>query len=85
MLTLKRAQELNDTMVTEEHLILHAKNVCYAMGAMARHFGEDEEHWQAVGMLHDKIYISAGQRGMQLRLTPQDLIKYVPLEVSDLL
>ena len=56
MLTLKRAQELNDTMVTEEHLILHAKNVCYAMGAMARHFGEDEEHWQAVGMLHDYDY-----------------------------
>ncbi len=56
MLTLKRAQELNDTMVTEEHLILHAKNVCYAMGAMARHFGEDEEHWQAIGMLHDYDY-----------------------------
>ena len=56
MLTLKRAQELNDTMVTEEHLILHAKNVCYAMGAMARHFGEDEEHWQAVGILHDYDY-----------------------------
>jgi len=29
--------------------------------------------------------ISAGQRGMQLRLTPQDLIEYVPLEVSDLI
>ena len=56
MLTLKRAQELNDTMVTEEHLILHAKNVCYAMGAMARHVGEDEEHWQAVGILHDYDY-----------------------------
>ena len=56
MLTLKRARELNDTMVTEEHLILHAKNVCYAMGAMARHFGEDEEHWQAIGMLHDYDY-----------------------------
>ena len=56
MLTLKRARELNDTMVTEEHLILHAKNVCYAMGAMARHFGEDPEHWQAVGMLHDYDY-----------------------------
>ena len=56
MLTLKRARELNDTMVTEEHLILHAKNVCYAMGAMARHFGEDEEHWQAVGILHDYDY-----------------------------
>ena len=56
MLTLARATELNETMVTQEHLILHAKNVCYAMGAMARHFGEDEEHWQAVGMLHDYDY-----------------------------
>ena len=53
MLSLARAKELNDTMVSEDHLILHALNVCYAMGAMARHFGEDEEHWQAVGMLHD--------------------------------
>ena len=56
MLTLERAKELNGTMVTEEHLIIHALNVCYAMGAMARHFGEDEEHWQAVGMLHDYDY-----------------------------
>lgn len=56
MLTLERAIALNDTMVTEEHLILHAKNVCYAMGAMAEHFGEDKEHWQAVGMLHDYDY-----------------------------
>ena len=36
-------------------------------------------------LLHEKIYVSAGQRGMQLRLTPQDLIKYVPLEVNDLI
>ncbi len=56
MLTLERATELNATMVTEEHLILHARNVCYAMGAMAKHFGEDAEHWQAVGMLHDYDY-----------------------------
>ena len=56
MLTLERAQELNAVMVTEDHLILHERNVCYAMGAMARHFGEDEEHWQAVGMLHDYDY-----------------------------
>ena len=56
MLTLERARELNDTMVTEEHLRIHALNVCYAMGAMARHFGEDEEHWQAIGMLHDFDY-----------------------------
>lgn len=36
-------------------------------------------------LLHEKIYVSAGQRGMQLRLSPQDLINYVPLTVSDLI
>ena len=56
MLTLERARELNDTMVTDHHLILHALNVCYAMGAMAEHFGESVEHWQAIGMLHDYDY-----------------------------
>ena len=55
-LTLQRAKEINRTMVTEEHLIIHSLNVCYAMGAMARHFGEDEEHWMAIGYLHDYDY-----------------------------
>ena len=56
MLTLERAKELNAAMVTEDHLLLHEMNVAYAMGAMARHFGENEEHWQAIGMLHDYDY-----------------------------
>ena len=56
MLTLERARELNATMVSEEHLILHALNVCYAMGAMAAHFGKDTEYWKAIGMLHDYDY-----------------------------
>lgn len=56
MLTLNRAKELNAGMVSEDHLLLHELNVCYAMGAMARHFGENGEHWQAVGMLHDYDY-----------------------------
>ena len=56
MLTIERATELNDTMVTEEHLLIHALNVRYAMGAMARHFGEDPAHWEAVGILHDYDY-----------------------------
>ena len=42
MLTLERAKELNDAVVTEEHLRLHALNVMAAMGAMAQHFGERE-------------------------------------------
>ena len=56
MLTIERAEELNATMVSEEHLIIHAKNVRYAMGAMAKLFGEDPEHWEAIGMLHDYDY-----------------------------
>ena len=56
MLTLARAKEINKTMVTEPHLIIHSTNVMAAMGAMARHFGADEEHWMAVGYLHDYDY-----------------------------
>ena len=56
MLTLERAIELNGTMVSQENLLLHEKNVCYAMGAMAARFGEEPEHWQAIGMLHDYDY-----------------------------
>ena len=55
-LTLERAKELNKDMVTQENLIIHSLNVCYAMGAMAKHFGADEEHWMAVGYLHDFDY-----------------------------
>ena len=55
-LTLERAKELNREMVTEPHLIVHSTNVMAAMGAMARHFGEDEEHWMAIGYLHDYDY-----------------------------
>ena len=55
-LTMERARELNRDQVTEEHLIIHSLNVCYAMGAMAEHFHEDPEHWRAVGYLHDYDY-----------------------------
>ena len=55
-LTLERAKVLNKDMVTEPHLIVHSTNVMAAMGAMAKHFGEDEEHWMAVGYLHDYDY-----------------------------
>ncbi len=55
-LTLERAKGLNKDSVTQEHLIIHSLNVCYAMGAMAKHFGEDEDHWMAVGYLHDYDY-----------------------------
>lgn len=56
MLTLERAQELLATTTTEPHLIIHAKNVMAAMGGLAKHFGEDEAHWRAIGYLHDYDY-----------------------------
>ena len=56
MLTMERAKELIDTMVTEPHLIVHALSVSAAMRAMGQHFGEDAEHWAAVGYLHDYDY-----------------------------
>ena len=56
MLTLERAKELLNTTTTEEHLFLHAMNVSVAMGGMAKHFGQDQEHWMAIGHLHDYDY-----------------------------
>ena len=56
MLTLERAKELLHATTKEDHLILHAKNVMVAMEGMARHFGEDAEHWKAIGYLHDYDY-----------------------------
>ena len=56
MLTLNRAAELLAATTTEEHLFLHAKNVMAAMGGLAKHFGEQEEHWMAIGYLHDYDY-----------------------------
>lgn len=52
-LKLARAKELLQKHVTEQHLFTHALAVSAAMGAMAEHFGEDVEHWQAIGYLHD--------------------------------
>ena len=56
MLTMERAAQLLESTTTEEHLFLHAKNVSVAMGGMARHFGADDAHWEAIGYLHDYDY-----------------------------
>ena len=55
-LTLARAKEILAKHTTEAHLFTHAVAVSAAMGAMADHFGEDKEHWEAVGYLHDVDY-----------------------------
>ena len=70
MLTLERAKELLSTTTTEEHLFLHAKNVSVAMGGLARHFGENEEHWLAIGYLHDYDYEQHPQEHLQHTAQP---------------
>ncbi len=65
MLTLERARELLKTTTTEEHLFLHAKNVSVAMGGLAKYFGEDEQHWMAIGYLHDYDYEQHPQAHLQ--------------------
>ena len=85
MLTLERARELNATMVKEDHLILHALNVCFAMGAMAEHFGEDREHWQAIGMLHDYDYEKFPEEHLQHTEAPLLAAGVEPEEVRAIL
>ncbi len=55
-ITFDKAKEILSETTTEEHLIIHSLNVCYAMEAMAVHFGENSEHWKVVGYLHDYDY-----------------------------
>lgn len=55
-LTLAKAKEILSKHTTEAHLFTHAAAVSAAMGAMAEHFGEDKEHWEAIGYLHDVDY-----------------------------
>ena len=70
MLTLERAKELLSTTTTEEHLFLHAKNVMTAMGGLARHFGEDDAHWMAIGYLHDYDYQQHPDAHLQFTAEP---------------
>ncbi len=55
-LTLKRAKEILAKHTTTEHLFHHAAAVSAAMGAMAEAYGEDKDHWAAIGWLHDVDY-----------------------------
>ena len=70
MLTLERAKELCRETITQEHLIIHCTNVMAAMEAMAKHFGEDPEHWRAVGYLHDYDYEQYPEEHLQHTAEP---------------
>ena len=50
------AQELLFEYTKSEALRNHARGVEAAMRAMARKYGEDEDHWGLAGLLHDFDY-----------------------------
>jgi len=52
-LTFDKAKEIIGKHMAQPHLLLHSLAVSAAMAAMAEHFGEDPEHWRAIGYLHD--------------------------------
>lgn len=85
MLTMDRAKELLSTTTTEEHLFLHAMNVSVAMGGLARHFGEDEAHWMAIGYLHDYDYQQHPQEHLQHTEKPLLEAGLTPEEVRAIL
>ena len=70
MLTMEKAAELLKTTTTEDHLFLHAKNVSVALGGMAKHFGADQAHWEAIGYLHDYDYEQHPEEHLQHTETP---------------
>lgn len=70
MLTLEKSKQLISTTTTQPHLIVHATAVMAAMGAMAEHFGENKEYWQAVGYLHDYDYEQYPQQHLQHTAQP---------------
>jgi putative nucleotidyltransferase with HDIG domain len=55
-ITRERAWETLTKHTQNEALRRHALGVEACMGFYARHFGEDEELWRAVGLLHDFDY-----------------------------
>ena len=54
--TRERAWETLSKYTQSEALLRHALGVEACLGWYARHFGEDEELWRAVGLLHDFDY-----------------------------
>ena len=67
-----------------DSLIKHALAVEAAMRAYARHFGEDEEKWGVVGLIHDfdyeqnptlETHVHAGVRILRERDWPEEMVQ----------
>jgi uncharacterized protein len=50
------AMALMEARLTNKNLRKHVLAVAYVMRGLARRFGEDEDRWELVGLLHDLDY-----------------------------
>jgi predicted hydrolase (HD superfamily) len=82
--TREEAWELVTEMTQSETLRRHMRSVEAAMRAYARRFGDDEERWAVLGLIHDWDYESGPtpeqhpQRGIQMlreRGWPEDVLE----------
>jgi len=80
----ERAWQLLTEFTQNPNLLKHALGVEAAMRAYARHFGEDEETWGIVGLIHDFDYeryptqqdhVWEGMKILQERGWPEELIQ----------
>lgn len=58
----------------------YIRGACSPFG-MKKHF---PTYLHQSAAAHDKIYVSAGQRGLQLQLSPTDLLREAPATLADL-
>ena len=56
MISRDEAFNLVTTLTENKNLIKHMLAVEAAMGGLAKHFGEDENLWKLVGLIHDADY-----------------------------
>jgi putative nucleotidyltransferase with HDIG domain len=84
--TRQAAWELLTAHTKSESLIKHALAVEAAMRAYARRFGEDEEYWAALGLVHDfdyeenpslELHPAVGVKQLQALGWPADIVEAV--------
>jgi putative nucleotidyltransferase with HDIG domain len=87
----EQAMELLTEFTKSDSLIKHALAVEAAMRAYARKFGEDEEKWGVVGLIHDFDYeqnptwdkhVYVGTEILRERGWPEDIIRGVAAHAS---
>lgn len=87
----ERAMELLQEFTKSDSLIKHALAVEAAMMAYARKFGEDEQRWGVVGLIHDFDYekyptwdkhVYEGARILRERGWPEEVVRAVESHAS---